>query len=139
MRAGVTLYRLTCSWCSQKFHVCSRDYRGQAHCSDDCRERHRDAIDRTSSALYRHSLGAAGREDHRQEQCAYLARKAAKAQAVSEPGSSKIDGLAEWCSPVTPRSHDVDASMATGGSDPDGDVPSADRALGAVDASAGAP
>src|SRR6266568_4236489 len=134
MDTSVPLYDLSCAWCANRFYVCRRDYRRQEYCSDDCREESSAASHRLACARYQRSLGPEGKQDRRDQWHARRIHKGAKAEALPDVASKKVDVLAECSSPASAKA-DVDGPPvdATGGRSTDGHVPTLAVALEQVD------
>ena len=84
--AQVILLQLFCraAGCGGLFFVCRSCYRGQAYCSQRCREKARRQQRRRANR--KHQMSLEGRLDHRDRQAAYRRRCAAR--LVTDQGSA---------------------------------------------------
>ena len=62
--ACVAVLEITCRWCSTRFCVCRRCWRGRCYCSERCREAAKQQAHRASQRRYRRT--EKGRRKHRE-------------------------------------------------------------------------
>lgn len=78
------LKEISCKWCQQVFHVCQHCWRGQAYCSDTCRQAAQSESRRKAQQKYRQTQK--GKESHRQAERRRRMRQGKK--TMDDPSST---------------------------------------------------
>jgi hypothetical protein len=86
------LIEVCCHWCGRRFYVCRRCWRGQAYCSEECRELGKRRVHREAQRRYRQT--PKGKRAHRQGENRRRHGWSKKREKKMDDPSSK--GLAWW-------------------------------------------
>lgn len=84
------LKEIHCKWCTQIFYVCQHCWRGQAYCSDTCRQASKRRSRRRAQQKYRRT--EKGKRRHRQAERRRRVRQGKK--IMDDPSSTPDDGHA---------------------------------------------